>query len=111
MERGSVYWVRLPARSPQGSEIAKSRPCVVMSATALNKARITVLAIPLSTQTREYPPISVRLASTGENSVAICDQLAAIDKRRFGDLVCKLTDEEMDKLVRSLRQIMELETA
>jgi mRNA interferase MazF len=47
IHRGTVWWVALdPARS---SEIRKTRPAAVISADGLNRARRTVVVVPLST--------------------------------------------------------------
>ncbi len=45
VRRGDIWWVALdPA---QGSEIRKTRPAVVITADALNRARRTVVIVPL----------------------------------------------------------------
>ena len=45
--RGQVHWVQLdPAR---GSEMAKRRPCVVLSVKEINDHRRTVVVLPLTT--------------------------------------------------------------
>jgi mRNA interferase MazF len=79
--RGSVWWVDFdPTR---GSEIRKSRPAVVMSADALNRVRRTVVVVPLSTGPAPRPPIVVAVPSAGEDSVAVCDQIRAVDRSRL----------------------------
>ncbi len=78
--RGEVWWVDLdPTR---GSEIRKTRPAVVLTANALNRARRTVVVVPLSTGPAPRPPIVVATASAGAGSVAVCDQMRAVDKGR-----------------------------
>lgn len=88
VRRGEVWWVDLdPTR---GSEIRKTRPAVVLTADALNRARRTVVVVPLSTGPAPRPPIVVATASAGAGSVAVCDQMRAVDKgrltRRMGQL-------------------------
>jgi mRNA interferase MazF len=88
VRRGEVWWVDLdPTR---GSEIRKTRPAVVLTADALNRARRTVVVVPLSTGPTPRPPIVVATASAGTGSVAVCDQLRAVDRsrltRRLGQL-------------------------
>lgn len=47
IQRGEVHWVQLdPAR---GSEMAKRRPCVVLSPREINDHRRTVVVLPLTT--------------------------------------------------------------
>ena len=86
VRRGEMWWVDLdPTR---GSEIRKTRPAVVLTADALNRARRTV--VPLSTGPAPRPPIVVATASAGAGSVAVCNQVRAVDKgcltRRAGQL-------------------------
>ncbi len=88
VRRGDVWWVDLdPTR---GSEIRKARPAVVLTADALNRARRTVVVVPMSTGPTPRPPIVVATASAGVGSVAVCDQVRAVDKsrltRRMGQL-------------------------
>jgi mRNA interferase MazF len=81
VRRGEVWWVNLdPAR---GSEIRKTRPAGVMTADALNRARRTVVVVPLSTGPTPRPPIVIATPSAGADSVAVCDQVRAIDKARL----------------------------
>jgi mRNA interferase MazF len=108
MKRGEIYWVDIPSRHPSGREIAKARPCVVVSVEALNMARSTVVMVPLSTNNKDYPPISIRIASAGGTSVAVCDQLLAVDKKRIRNRAGTLTNAELADLDHSLRQIMGL---
>ena len=54
IERGDIYWVELdPIR---GAEIAKTRPCVVLSASEINLHRKTVIALPLTTTSAAAAP-------------------------------------------------------
>jgi mRNA interferase MazF len=47
IERGEIYWVELDAA--RGSEISKTRPCVVLSAVEINQHRHTVVILPITT--------------------------------------------------------------
>jgi mRNA interferase MazF len=108
MNRGEIYWVDIPVRNPEGREIAKARPCVVISVPALNTVRSTVLMVPLSSNNKPYPPVSIRIASAGANSVAVCDQLLAVDKRRIRNRAGVLVAAELADLDASLRLLMGL---
>jgi mRNA interferase MazF len=109
MNRGDIYWVMLPSRSPEGREITKSRPCIIVSATALNRHRSTVLMVPLSTTANTpHRPISIPIASAARPSIAVCDQMLAVDKTRLGEQVGRVSDTELRDLSESLRQILSL---
>ncbi len=81
--RGDIYGVELPNRDPRGSEIEKTRPCVVVSMTEANALRRTVVCVPLTSSPEAAPPVAIAVPSAGADSVAVCDQIAAIDKRRL----------------------------
>ena len=109
MNKGDIYWVMLPARSPEGREIKKSLPCIIVSATALNRHRSTVLMVPLSTTANKpHRPLSIPITSAAQPSIAVCDQMLAVDKSRLGEFVGRVSDAELRDLNDSLRQILSL---
>src|ERR1700722_7991396 len=75
-----VYLVTLDPT--KGSEIQKTRPCLVISPNEMNNFLNTVFIIPLTTTKRNYP---TRINCTFENKegqIAI-DQMRAVDKVRL----------------------------
>jgi mRNA interferase MazF len=104
--RREIWWVNLdPAR---GSEIRKTRPAIVVTANALNRARRTVVVVPLSTGPQPRPPIIVSTPSAGPNSVAVCDQVRAVDKRRLTRSEGQLSAVDLRSIEDSLRRVLEL---
>jgi mRNA interferase MazF len=106
VRRGNIWWVNLDPTL--GSEIRKSRPAVVISANALNRARRTVIVVPLSTGPEPRPPIVVVTVSAGPKSVAVCDQLRAVDKRRLTRMTGQLSAADLRTIEDSIRRILEL---
>ena len=106
MRRGEVWWVNFDPS--QGMEIQKCRPAVILTVNALNKARGTVVVVPLSTSAKPRPPIVVALPSAGGNSVAVCDQLCAADKRRFGKKIGDLSTADLTTLMESMKIVLGL---
>ena len=104
--RGDVYKVDL--NPTIGSEINKIRPCVIIGATPINQARNTIVVIPLSSSPTPRLPLVVPVNSLGINSVAVCDQIRAIDKTRIREKIGELTSQEMDLLDDSLKQTLGL---
>lgn len=92
----------------QGSEVRKTRQAVVMTADALNRARRTVVVVPLTTGPQPHPPIVVATPSVGARSVAVCDQLRAVDKRRLTRSEGRLSVMDMPSVEEGLRHIFEL---
>ena len=106
VRRGEVWWVDLdPTR---GSEIRKTRPAVVLTANALNRARRTVVVVPLSTGPSPRPPIVVATPSAGADSVAVCDQVRAVDKGRLTRCAGQLTAADLRSVENGVRTVLKL---
>lgn len=104
MRRGEVWWVDLdPTR---GSEIRKTRPAVVLTVNALNRARRTVVVVPLSSSATPRPPIVVPAPSAGDGSVAVCDQLRAVDKTRLTRRAGELSGEDLKAVADGVRVVL-----
>ena len=104
--RGEVWWVRLdPAR---GSEIKKTRPCLVVGATILNERRRTVVVVPLSSAPEAAPPLLVPVACGKRKAVAVTDQIRAVTKERFASRMGQLSPEDLAAVEDSLRMVLEL---
>jgi mRNA interferase MazF len=105
-ERGDIWWVALdPAL---GSEIRKTRPCVVVSVKVLNERRRTVIAVPLSSSPKASPPILIPVSCEGLPAMAVSDQIRAVAKERLRSRLGAVTSEEMAALEHGLREIMQL---
>lgn len=104
MKRGEVYWVDL--NPTKGSEINKLRPCVIISATPINRARRTVVVVPLSTQAKLVPPITVAVNCLGKQVVAVCDQVRTVDKSRLVEPAGCLSFNDLTSLNDALRQVL-----
>jgi len=105
-ERGDIWWVALD--STLGSEIRKTRPCIVVSVKALNERRRTVIVVPLSSSPKASPPILIPVSCEGRPAVAVSDQIRAVAKGRLRSQLGVVTTEELATLEDGLRQIMQL---
>lgn len=106
MNRGDIYWVDL--NPTKGSEINKSRPCVLVGATPINQARHTVVVVPLSTSAKARPPLTIEVSCLDKNVVAICDQIRAVDKTRLIKMAGKLSIKDLEALDDGLKQTLSL---
>lgn len=104
MNRGDIYWVDL--NPTQGSEINKLRPYVLVGATPINKARSTIVVVPLSTSAKERPPLTILVSCLGKEVTAICDQIRSIDKSRLRKQAGSLSEKEMDAIDDGLKQVL-----
>jgi mRNA interferase MazF len=80
IERFDVYLVALDPTL--GSEIQKTRPCVVVSPDEMNRAIATVILAPMTTRGHGYPS-RVACYFDGKDGQIVLDQLRAVDKRRL----------------------------
>jgi mRNA interferase MazF len=105
-ERGDIWWVALDPTL--GSEIRKTRPCVVISVRVLNERRRTVIVVPLSSSPKASPPILIPISCGGHPAVAVSDQIRAVAKERLRSRLGVVTTEEMAALEVGLKEIMQL---
>ena len=107
MNRGDVYWVDL--EPTKGAEIRKIRPCVIITVNPVNRARRTVVVVPLSTAATPRPPLVIPLSSAGDpNAVAVCDQIRAVDKARLNKQIGHLTAADLIALENGLKKVLGL---
>jgi mRNA interferase MazF len=104
--RGEIWWVRLDPTL--GSEIAKTRPCVIFSGNVFNRLRRTVVVIPLSTSPQPGPPLLVPVRCDGRVVVAVTDQIRAISKQRLDRRLGELSYEDLDAVEQGVREVLEL---
>lgn len=102
IKRGEVYWAQLDPTI--GAKIQKTRPVVVISNSSINKARKTVVVVPLSTSAPVIQYLNVGL--TG-GSVARCDHIRAIDKSRLSNKIGMVTTKDMDAILDALKKILD----
>jgi len=106
IERGEIWWINLDPAI--GREIKKRRPCVVISAAAINQIRSTPVVVPLSSSPDAAPPIVLSVPSAGKNSVAVVDQIRAVDKSRFISREGVLSAADLHLLENAIKHVLQL---
>jgi mRNA interferase MazF len=66
----------------KGSQIKKTRPCLVISPDEMNEPLLTVLVAPMTTTVRNYPT-RVNLTFRTKTGRIALDQLRAVDRQRL----------------------------
>ena len=86
-----------------GSEIKKTRPCVVISPDEMNKHLHTIVVAPMTTKSRKYP---TRIEVKHENKIGwiVVDQIRTIDKQRIIKVLDRLTLPEIKELKSVLKE-------
>lgn len=80
VQRFEVYLVNLDPT--KGSEIKKTRPCLIISPDEMNLHIATVIAAPMTTKGRPYPS-RVACHFQGKDGQIVLDQVRTVDKRRL----------------------------
>lgn len=104
MKRGEIW---LCALDPTvGSEIQKTRPCVIISPGELNGALRTVIVAPMTTGSRPAP-FRVAIRFQGKDGLVVLEQLRTIDKarlvKRLGNAGTRTIEAMSSVLVRLFR--------
>ena len=87
-----VYYVALDPT--MGSEIQKTRPCMVISPDVMNRSLNTVFIIPLTSTIRAYPT-RVNCNFNKKNGQLAVDQLRAVDKVRLVKRLGAISDKKV----------------
>lgn len=80
VKRFEVYLVNLDPTV--GSEIQKTRPCLVISPDEMNRNIATLIVAPMTTQGQAYPT-RVACRFQGKAGQVVLDQIRTVDKTRL----------------------------
>ena len=80
VSRGEIWLINLDPTI--GSEIKKTRPCIVVSPQELNDHLRTVIVAPMTTKARAAS-FRVPITHDGKKGLILLDQIRAIDKTRL----------------------------
>jgi mRNA interferase MazF len=101
-----VYLVVLgPAR---GSEIRKTRPCLIISPDEMNRHARTVIIAPMTTKARPYPT-RVTLRFQGKEGQIALDQIRTVDKSRLTRRLGTVSSEVAKRISAVLVEMFSLE--
>lgn len=100
IEQFSVHLVRLDPTL--GSEIKKTRPCVVVSPDDLNRHLQTVLVAPLTATTKGYPSRVPSVFGDKIGAVAL-DQIRCVDHQRLIKRLGRLDSTTSAEVLETLR--------
>ena len=104
--RGEVYWINLDPAI--GSETRKTRPGVIISNDAQNKASKRVIIAPLTSVVAKIYPFEVKVIIAGKESKAMLDQIRTVDCQRIGERLGKLSSQEMESIDKALKSVLVL---
>jgi mRNA interferase MazF len=97
MELKQYQIVRVNLDPTKGSEIKKTRPCVIISPNEMNKYLRTITIAPMTTTSKKYPT-RVEIKHDGKIGWAVVDQIRTIDKQRILEVLGRLSQPEIKEL-------------
>ncbi len=104
MEMVKQYEIYLVKLDPtQGSEIKKTRPCVIISPNEINKYLETIVIAPLTSSIKNYP---TRVTLDFQNRIGqiVLDQILTVDKSRLVKRVGSLNRNSIQQVKFVIKQ-------
>ena len=105
VNRFDIYIVSLDPT--HGSEIKKTRPCVVISPNEMNFNINTVIIAPMTSSSRKYPT-RVPIEFQGKRGQIVLDQIRTVDKIRLIKKIGRLKKSTYEKVATTLQEMFEL---
>ncbi|WP_334770110.1 type II toxin-antitoxin system PemK/MazF family toxin [Nostoc sp.] len=102
MNRFDVFLVNLDPTI--GSEIQKTRPCVVISPDEMNKYIATVIVAPMTTKGQSYPT-RVACQFQGKDGQIVLDQIRTVDKTRLVKKLDQIDSDEQKAVLNTLAEM------
>ena len=102
VKRGEVWLVNLDPTV--GSEIQKTRPCVVISPPEMHDYLRTAIVAPMTTGSRPAP-FRIAVRHGGKQGLILLDQIRAIDKTRLVKRAGAISPEEMSATLAALAEV------
>jgi len=87
-----------------GSEMKKTRPCLIISPNEMNKYLQAIVIAPLISNSKNYPTrVSVKHNKT--KGWAVLDQIKTIDRQRIIKILDNLTEKEIYNIKNVMHEI------
>ena len=102
MIRGEIWLVNLDPTA--GSEIRKTRPCVVVSPAEMHDHLRTVIVAPMSTR-RHSAPFRIGVTHGGKKGLILLDQLRTVDKARLVKKSGAVSPRTLTAALRTLQEV------
>jgi mRNA interferase MazF len=104
VKRGDIWLVNLDPTI--GSEIQKTRPCLVISPPEMHDHLRTVMIAPMTTGSHPAP-FRIAVRHGGKDGLILLDQIRAIDKSRLVKRSGSLTAGTLTATLATLREVFE----
>lgn len=91
----------------KGSEIKKTRPCLIISPDEMNRHIKTVIIAPMTSTLKPYP---TRITTTfqGKQGQIVLDQIRTVDKRRLVKKLGVISDPAQSEVLNTLQSMFSM---
>lgn len=86
-----------------GSEMKKTRPCVIISPNEMNKYLDTIVIAPMTSSSKTYPT-RVEISHDKKTGWIVLDQIRTVDRKRIIKVLGNLSEKEFKKVKEILRE-------
>ena len=86
-----------------GSEVKKTRPCVIFSPNEMNKHLQTIVIAPITSSSKNYPT-RVEIKGNKTKGCVMIDQIRTVDKRRISKIFGELSEKEIQKIKNVIKE-------
>lgn len=86
-----------------GSEMKKTRPCVIISPNEMNKYLQTIVIAPMTSSSKTYPT-RVEINHDKKKGWIVLDQIRTVDRQRIIKVLGNLTEKEIRKVKEVLKE-------
>jgi mRNA interferase MazF len=87
-----------------GSEMKKTRPCLIVSPNEMNKYLQTIVIAPMTTNSTPYPT-RVEVKNNNTTGWVVLDQIRTIDRGRIFKCFDIITEKEIQKIKSTIQEI------
>jgi len=87
-----------------GSEIQKTRPCLIISPDEMNHHIATVIVAPMTTKGQSYPT-RVECTFQGKKGQVVLDQIRTVDKSRLARKLGQIDNETQREVLSVLNEM------
>ncbi|MBI2471915.1 MAG: type II toxin-antitoxin system PemK/MazF family toxin [Planctomycetes bacterium] len=88
-----------------GSEVQKTRPCLVISPDEMNRNIQTIIIAPMTTKSHDYPTRVKVIFKTKTGWIAL-DQIRTVDRRRLVKRLGCITDETIINIKAIIKEML-----
>ena len=102
--RGEIWLVNLDPTV--GSEIRKTRPCVVVSPAEMHDHLRTVIVAPMTTGSH-VAPFRIGVTHAGKKGLILLDQMRVVDKVRLAKKLGEVQARTLSSVLNTLQEVFE----